>query len=84
MVTKILVVEDDVVVSKLFVAFLTKSGFEAQTAASAEEAEKIFNIEEMNIILTDIVLPGIDGIQFTKKMRKKCNYAKYIWNFLRI
>jgi diguanylate cyclase (GGDEF)-like protein len=27
----------------------------------------------MNIILTDIKLPGMDGIQFTKKIRKKCN-----------
>ena len=71
MAIKILVVEDDVTISKVFVAYLTKSGFEAQTAASAEEAEKILNIEEMNIILTDIVLPGIDGIQFTKKIRKK-------------
>ena len=73
MLIKILVVEDDVTISKLFVKFLKKSGFEAHTAASAEEAEKILNIEEMNIVLTDIVLPGIDGIQFTKKMRKKCN-----------
>jgi len=73
MVIKILVVEDDVTISKLFVEFLTKSGFETQTAASAEEAEKVSNFEELNIILTDIVLPGIDGIQFTKKIRQKCN-----------
>ena len=72
MAIKILIVEDDVTISKLFFKFLTKSGFEPQTATSAEEAEKIVNIEEMNIILTDIVLPGIDGIQFTKKVRKKC------------
>ena len=73
MVIKILVVEDDVTISKLFVEFLTKSGFETKTAVSAEEAEEILNIEDMNIVITDIVLPGIDGIQFTKNIRKKCN-----------
>ena len=73
MVIKILVVEDDVSISKSFVEFLTKSGFETTTAASAEAAELILNIEDMDIVITDIVLPGIDGIQFTKNVRKKCN-----------
>ena len=73
MVIKILIVEDDVSISKSFVEFLTKSGFETTTAVSAEAAELILNIEAMNIVLTDIVLPGIDGIQFTKNVRKRCN-----------
>ena len=70
---KILVVEDDCMASELYLAFLTRSGFKTKTADSAEEAEKIIRNEEMNIILTDIKLPGMDGIQFTKKIRKKCN-----------
>ena len=70
---KILVVEDDRMASELYHTFLTRSGFKTKTAESAEEAEKLLKNEEMNIILTDIKLPGIDGIQFTKKIRKKCN-----------
>jgi diguanylate cyclase (GGDEF)-like protein len=73
MVIKILVVEDDVSISNLFIEYLTKSGFETKTAVSAEAADEILNIEEMNIVITDIVLPGIDGIQFTKNIRKKCS-----------
>lgn len=73
MVIKILVVEDDVTISKLFVEFLKKSGFDAVAAVSAEAAEKNLNIEEMNVVITDIVLPGMDGIQFTKNVRKRCN-----------
>ena len=68
---KILVVEDDHMASELYHSFLTRSGFITKTADSAEAAEKLLRNEEINIILTDIKLPGIDGIQFTKKIRKK-------------
>ena len=70
MVTKILIVEDDNAVTKLLTKFLTKSGYRNFSANSAEEAEDILNKEEINIVITDIKLPGIDGIKFTKKIRK--------------
>jgi diguanylate cyclase (GGDEF)-like protein len=73
MQNKILVVEDDCTASELYLAILTRSGFNTKAADSAEEAIKILENEDMNIILTDIKLPGMDGIQFTKKIRKKCN-----------
>ncbi len=73
MVNKILVVEDDIAVSKLVSEFLIKSGFQTKTAKSAEEAEEILNNEEINTVIADIKLPGIDGIKFTNKIRKKCN-----------
>ena len=66
MADKILVVEDDTFVSKLLNTFLTKAGYQTCIAESAEEAEKILNEEKINIIITDIKLPGIDGIEFTK------------------
>jgi diguanylate cyclase (GGDEF)-like protein len=73
MVNKILVVEDDSIASELYYTFLTKSGFQTKISESAEKAEKILNIEKMNIIITDIKLPGIDGIKFTRRIRKKCD-----------
>lgn len=73
MENKILIVEDDVVVSKLLYQFLSRSGFQAITALSAEEAEIILQKEQINIILTDVKLPGIDGITFTKNVKKQYN-----------
>ena len=70
---KILVVEDDEVVSELYHKYLSRSGFKIKTVDSAEEAEKTLSNEKMDIILTDVKLPGIDGIQFTKKIRKQCD-----------
>jgi diguanylate cyclase (GGDEF)-like protein len=71
MAVKILIVEDDVDVSETLILFLTKSGFKAKCANSAEEAEEILKNEEMHMVLTDIKLPGIDGIKLTKNIKKK-------------
>ena len=78
MVNKILVVEDDIVVSKVCVEFLNKSGFKTKSVKSAEEAEEVLKNEEINTVLADIKLPGVDGINFTKNVKKKyelrCSY----------
>jgi len=71
MITKLLVVDDDIAVSKCLREFLAKSGFRAKTAKSAEEAEEILENEEINIVITDIRLPGTDGMKFTSNIRKK-------------
>jgi len=73
MENKILIVEDDKVISKLMHEFLSRSGYQAIATDSAEEAEKILNEEEIHIILTDIRLPGTDGMTFTKNIKKKYN-----------
>jgi len=73
MENKILIVEDDTVVAKIVYEFLTRSGYYAITTHSAEEAEKILKKEEIHIILTDIKLPGADGITFTKNVKKQYN-----------
>ena len=70
---KILIVEDDEIVSKLIYEFLSRSGYQAIITHSAEEAEKILEQEKILIILTDIKLPGTDGITFTKNVKKQYN-----------
>jgi two-component system cell cycle response regulator len=71
MAVKILVVEDDIDVSRTLAGFLIKTGFKVKSANSAEEAEEILKNEEINMVLTDIKLPGTDGITLTKNIKKK-------------
>ena len=71
MENRILIVEDDVTVRNLMYEFLARSGYEAVTANSAEDAEKVLSEEEIHIILTDVRLPGTDGITFTKNIKKQ-------------
>ena len=73
MAVKILVVEDDIDVSRTLVEFLIKSGFKVKSANSAEEAEEILKNEEINMVLTDIKLPGTDGITLTKNIKNEYN-----------
>ena len=73
MKTKILIVEDDTIVSEVMYNCLTKAGFLVFQTLSAEEAEGILKNEEISIVITDIKLPGKDGIQFTKNIKKKYN-----------
>jgi diguanylate cyclase (GGDEF)-like protein len=68
---KILIVEDDVDVLNTLMQFLIRSGFKVKSATSAEAAEEILKNEEINMVLTDIKLPGTDGIQLTKNIKKK-------------
>jgi diguanylate cyclase (GGDEF)-like protein len=70
---KILVVEDDVAVLKTLVEFLIRSAFKTKSAESAEEAEQILKNEEINIVITDIKLPGTDGMKFTNNIKKIYN-----------
>ena len=63
---KILVVEDDKAIRELIHIFLGKSGFESFTAISAEEGLDILKDQEIGIVLTDVQLPGMNGLELTK------------------
>ena len=69
--TKILVVEDDTAIRGLIHMYLEKSGFESFAANSAEEAIDILEDQIIGIVLTDIQLPGLNGLELTKIIRRK-------------
>ena len=70
---KILVVEDDAAIRELIHIFLEKSGFESFTAISAEAGLDILKSQEIGIVLTDVQLPGMNGLELTKIIRKSYN-----------
>ncbi len=70
---KILVVEDDTVIRELIHIFLEKSGFQSFTAISAEAALDILKNQEIGIVLTDVQLPGMNGLELTKIIRHRYN-----------
>ena len=65
----ILIVEDDSASLMLETAALEKDGFSVTGAASAEEARELIAKRKPDLILMDIRLPGLDGLEFTKELK---------------
>jgi DNA-binding NtrC family response regulator len=66
---RIFVVEDDRAVSDALERLLEAWGYEAETAESAEEALERIRANPPAAIVTDLVLPGIDGIELVRTLR---------------
>ena len=67
---KILIVDDEVVVCDLLKNYLTLKGYEVYTASDSYTA--INKVKEVcpHLVLLDIVMPGISGIQLLKEIKK--------------
>ncbi len=68
---KLLVVEDDLRVSELLQRGLTEANFDIQLAYDGKSAERLFASGDFDLIITDIILPKVDGIEFCKRIKSK-------------
>ena len=66
----ILIVDDDDAIRESMQDFIEKSGFNSFTASSAEEALELLKINSVQVVITDIILPGKDGLQLTDAIKK--------------
>lgn len=67
---KILVVDDDRRILELLREFLQRMGMEVLTAASGPEALVCMEKAELDVLLTDLVLPGLDGLELLERMNR--------------
>ncbi len=67
---KILIVDDDTNISELISLYLTKECFETKCVEDGEAALDAFNTFKPNLILLDLMLPGMDGYQVCREIRK--------------
>jgi len=67
----VLVVEDEESIRKFVKINLDRAGFIVEEAATGEEAIEIARGEEIDIVVLDIMLPGIDGFQVCKILRSE-------------
>jgi len=67
---RILIVEDDKHIAKLVKYNLDKAGFETSVAKNGEEALSFIDKEEIHLVILDIMLPGVDGFEVCKEMKK--------------
>ena len=66
---KILIVDDDENIAELISLYLTKECFDTKMVYNGEDALRAFDTYQPNLILLDLMLPGIDGYQVCRELR---------------
>lgn len=70
---KILIVDDDTNIAELISLYLTKECYEVKIVTDGEQALQVFDSFAPNLILLDLMLPGIDGYQVCREIRTRSN-----------
>jgi DNA-binding response OmpR family regulator len=66
---KIMVVDDEKEIRDLLSIYLVEDGYDVIAAASGEEAIDLARSEEPQVILMDVKMPGIDGVETCKRLK---------------
>ena len=69
MAEKIMVVDDEKEIRELLSIYLAEDGYDVISAASGEEAIDLAQNEEPQVILMDVKMPGIDGVETCKRLK---------------
>ncbi len=72
-----LVVDDEEDILELLRYNLAKNGFNVTTATSGEDALKTTKTKTFDIILLDLMLPGIDGLDVCKELKKTSLHRQF-------
>ncbi len=70
---KIAIIEDDDLIRNMIKLNLEKLGYIVQGFPSAEEAHSLYDGELFDVIILDVVLPGMSGFEFLRGIRKEDN-----------
>ncbi|HHX73321.1 MAG TPA: response regulator transcription factor, partial [Firmicutes bacterium] len=74
----ILVVDDEEKITHVIRAYLEKEGFAVETATDGIQALQLAQSREFSLIVLDLMLPGINGEEVTKRLRRAGNNVPII------
>src|SRR4030067_3386892 len=70
----ILVVDNQIQNIELLEAYLAPQGYEIVKATKGEEALEKLNTNQIDLILLDVMMPGMDGFEVTRRVRQDSNH----------
>ena len=68
---KILMIEDDLELAEILTEFLAKSDMNVTTAEEPYIGLSTLNVEKFDLVILDLTLPGLDGLEVCKEIRKR-------------
>lgn len=74
----ILIVDDQPGIRMLLEEVFSKEGFRTLTAGSGREALGVFGAERPDLVLLDMKIPGMDGIEILKRMKRECETVQVV------
>jgi DNA-binding NtrC family response regulator len=74
----VLVVDDERVIADAAAMLLKQQGYCALAAYSAAEAIKMLSSIDVALILSDVNMPGVDGVELAQQARRTCPQAKVL------
>lgn len=75
--TRVLIVEDDPSLRTLVMRSLQENGFLVHPAGSAAEAWAVIEVEPIDLIILDIMLPGANGLDLCREIRQHGTFRLY-------
>ena len=75
---KVLVVEDEKPLRELLQMELARSGYQVEVAADGEEGIALYKEQIFNVVLLDVRMPGLDGVEILKQMRGESRIPEII------
>src|SRR5437870_10545881 len=67
----VLVVDDEPIVRDVVVRYLERDGYRTLEAATGDEARRVLEREEASLVVLDVMLPGMDGLQLCRWIRAR-------------
>jgi len=76
--SRVLIVDDEKSMRITLSEFLKKEGYEVETASDALNALQMLSMSEFDIVITDIIMPKISGIELLEKIREKSKNVQIV------
>lgn len=74
--SKILIVEDEKLLNEAYDLVLTREGYDVHSVYNGEEALNVFPKVKPDLVLLDLRMPKVDGVEFLKRLKPAENYPK--------
>lgn len=75
---KVLIVEDEADMAQMLASEFKKSGLETLSASNGEDGLQLANKEHPGLIILDIIMPKMDGIEMLKRLRSQDDWGKNV------